>query len=98
MRFKFAAQIGKVIEFTIEDQHRAAIGGDHRLASGGRQVEDRQPPESQLQLALRVGPIALIVRAALYHQGGHHLNRAGGFLPACRPVRREITTDTTHIA
>ena len=39
---QFAAQIGKVVNFTIEDDAQLAAGVQHGLMTGGGKVNDRQ--------------------------------------------------------
>ena len=68
---KLGAQLGEVIDLTVENDDVATARGAHRLMPGGREIEDREPPETQRQPAFRVGPHPGVVRPAMGERGGH---------------------------
>lgn len=57
-RSQFAAQFAVVVDLAIEDDHRPAITGMHRLRRSG-QVDDRQTPMAQRHARRRPYPAAI---------------------------------------
>ena len=43
---KFCAQLVEIINFPIVDNDVAAIGGEHGLTAGGREVQDGEAAEA----------------------------------------------------
>ena len=60
-----------VVNLAVEDQDEAAICGHHRLMTGRRQVEDREPPMSQSDTRVGIGLGARAVGAAMRDALGH---------------------------
>ena len=43
LRFEFAPKLEEIVDFAIEDDHMATIGGHHRLVAARSRIDDRQP-------------------------------------------------------
>ena len=84
------------VNLAVVDDDVAAIGRDHRLMAGGRQIDDRQPAMDQSNAGLPINPHAVVVRPAVPHGFAH---RSGDIVdrprralrPACNKAR-----DTAH--
>ena len=79
-------QVGVVVDLAVEDDHIARGGIHHRLMTGRREVEDRQPPEAEGRD--RAGRVvrerhlgeAIVVRAAMHHCPRHPLGGGAALL------------------
>ena len=69
LRLQRLAQRPVIVDLAIVDQHALAGCGQHRLAGGGRGVDDGQPAVTERQPV--VAPAVMIVGAAM-HQRLHH--------------------------
>jgi hypothetical protein len=67
-------QLEVVVYLPIQDEDELSIAGRHRLMPGGRQVENRQPPEADCGAGRFIDPYALIVRAAVAESFRHCLD------------------------
>ncbi len=61
---QLGAQLGVIVDFTIERDDPAARVGKHRLMPGRREVDDREPPVGQRRAGVLIDPHAVIVGAA----------------------------------
>jgi len=61
-RLTFTAQLGGVIDFAVVAQHIATVRGDHRLASGDREIDDGKAAMADRDTGLSVGPASAVVR------------------------------------
>ncbi len=66
IRRELGSKVSKVVDLAVEDQHEAAVGGDHRLVSRRGEVEHRQATEPERRMG--VAPVTLVVGAASFHQ------------------------------
>ena len=60
---QFGGQFDVVVDLPVEEHPEAAVGRPHRLMPGQRQVQDRQPPEAERDIRVRVH--AIVVRPAM---------------------------------
>jgi hypothetical protein len=70
-RLQLLAKLGMVVDFAIVVEHQAAVGRDHGLVPGRRQIDDGQPAVGEADPGLRVGPDAGIVRTAMGNGVAH---------------------------
>jgi hypothetical protein len=82
--FQFGAEAGVVVDLAVEDHHEAAAGREHRLVALGRQVEDRQAPESEAHAQGAVRPRPFVVGAAVLQAVRHALGEGVEFRLVCR--------------
>ena len=55
--------LAEIVDFAVEHDGQPAVGGPHRLAPGGREVDDRQSPVAEPDRPLAVQ--TLVVRSAM---------------------------------
>ena len=63
LRRKASAQLGKVVDFAVENDDVAAVRALHRLMPQVRKLDDGQPIETECSPV--VAPYAAIIRAAV---------------------------------
>ena len=85
------AQLGVVVDLAIEDQPHRAVFVRHRLMSGFRQVDDRQPAQAETNGAVDVAAGA--VGAPMKHRIAHPLDVA---LVDSTPVEPHGGYDAAH--
>ena len=68
---QLGAQLGVVVDLAVEGEHPAPGLRQHRLLSGGGQVDDREPAMRERDAGLAVGPHAVVVGAAMRDGIGH---------------------------
>ena len=80
-----------VVDFAVEVQNQATIGGVHRLLAVGRQVEDRQAPMRKTDTGAGVDPGSVVVGAAVRNDVAHPLEEVG-----VDPTRAYEAGNTAH--
>ena len=86
------AHVLVVVDLAVVDDDIAAVGRDHRLMAGRRQVDDRKPAVRERNAGLRVNPHACVVRSAVVQTAVHRTGNlakllAGPPRPACNKAR-----------
>src|SRR6185437_12114557 len=61
---EFPAQFPEIVDFTVEDDAERSIGGGHRLPAAG-EVEDGEPPETQMHAAVGFNQETVIIGTAM---------------------------------
>ena len=64
-------QAAEVVDLAVQDQDVAARGGGHRLAAGGREVDDGEPPVAERHAGPGVGPGPGVVGPAVAQRVRH---------------------------
>jgi hypothetical protein len=83
--FEFVPQFGKIIDFSVENNHHRAIFIEHRLAAVFAQVDNREPAVAQGDL---IGTVeAILIRASVRQSFSHRANEV--FVP---PVKSAYST------
>jgi len=67
---EFPPQLGKVVDFAVEDDAEAAVPRPHRLAATSH-VDDREAPVAEVDPPARVRPQTLRVRPSMDEGVGH---------------------------
>ncbi len=62
---------GVVVDFAIKAEHKTAIGRPHWLMTGGRQVDNCQPPMAEANSRTFIDPHTFIIRPAMAQPIGH---------------------------
>ncbi len=71
---QLAPQLAKIVDFAVEHQRRAPVGGRHRLGRA-REIDDRQAAEAEADP--RRGPHAAVVRPAVDQSIAHPFDPRG---------------------
>src|SRR5438309_9174592 len=93
--FEFPADLGMIVDFTVEGDPQRAILVGHWLGRFFRKVNDREPAMTQTKTPIRRNVIAGTVRSAM----GHHVPHAGeiGLGDTESTIReREHASDSAH--
>src|ERR1051325_629567 len=64
-------EIEKIVDFSVENQDIAAMGGSHWLMALSAQILDREPAMRQADAGRRVGPDPLVIRTTMAQCSGH---------------------------
>ena len=64
-RFEFGAQLLEIVDLAVVSDDKAAIGGNHRLMAGRREIDNRQTPMGQCDARFSIAPDPLIIRTAI---------------------------------
>ena len=95
-RLKLCPQFAIIVDLTIVDHDPTAIGRVHRLVSGNRQVDDRQPRMTQPDVSRGVVPMTQLIRPPPPHRGQPLIRRAGGPLYSIDPAHRFNASSEMH--
>jgi hypothetical protein len=71
-----------VVDLAVEDDRDRPVLVEHGLVGGGREVDDREPPEAEADAPVGRRPEALAIRAAMDHRVPHARQEPGIHLPA----------------
>ncbi len=71
LSFQRRAQFRVIVNFAVERQHIAAIGGVHRLMASGRQIDDRQAAVPETDPGVGIEPDPVVVRPAVRKRADH---------------------------
>ncbi len=96
LRGKLAAQLRRIIDLAVEHDDEPAPGRNHRLVAGGREIDDRQTPETDRKACRRIAPRIGVVRPAMGDRVGH--SRRDVEAVSLRNALREVdeSRKTTH--
>ena len=64
-RFEFGPQVLEIIDFTVVCDDKAAVGGDHRLMTGGRKVDNREAAMGKCEACVSIAPNSVIIGTAV---------------------------------
>ena len=90
LSLQFAAQIRKIIDFTVKDDDVAPIRAEHRLMPRRRQINDGQPDKPEACGALT--PLPCIIRAAVCESSDGTLQ----IVTTGPRISTQITKNATH--
>ena len=93
-RFEFGTHLLEIVDFAIVRNDEAAVGGDHWLVAGGREIDNGQAPVRQHDSGLGIAPEPMIVGAAVCDAVGHRDRIVLEPIACARRV--EYTSDAAH--
>ena len=67
---QLGAELGKIVDLTVKDDDKAAIGANHGLMAA-REIEDGEPAVAEKDRAARVPPVAGVIRPPVGERVGH---------------------------
>ena len=89
-------QLGGVVTLSVVGGDPAAIGRDHGLVAGRREVDDGQSAVTEAHPGLAVAPGALVVGPPMGQGPGHGASEFGKLLGRPRPARVQQSGDAAH--
>ncbi len=94
-RLEFGAQLVVIVDLAVVDDDEAAVGGDHRLVAGRREIDNGKPPVRKRDPGFGVDPDAVIVGAAM-REAVIHCARVTLKLSARRGCRVQYACNAAH--
>ena len=92
---ELGGHFGAVVELAVVGDDEAAVGRMHRLVTGWREVNDREPPVSEGDAGADVEPVPVAVWPAMRNCGRHGA-RGRRQLPFGTPIKSPQAGNPTH--
>src|SRR5690348_10880414 len=68
---ELAAELGVVVDLSVEGDDEPSAGTVHRLVTGRREIHDRKAPVPQSYASRLINPDAFIIGSAVRQRSGH---------------------------
>ena len=91
-----ATDIAVIVDFAVEGDDVAAVGGMHRLRAAGAEIDDGEPALAERRPALRLDPDAAAVGTAMVQRIVHGFADRAQCVGAGRRPPIDQTCDTAH--
>src|SRR3981081_3260142 len=93
--YKSRPQTAEIIDLAVERHDQAFVGRQHRLMTGGGEINDRKATMAESDAAVAVEPDALAIRPAMSERRGHRMDCRE--MAGVRCAGEENADDTTHL-